>query len=206
MNGTVRAVRSKMVLILAAVGILADPAFHRSEVLAGWAATVQAAKVGQDSLNTGINAYKDGALEVSIKALTDALDGGLNNKQRAEAFYFRGLAYRELGLPGQAILDLTSAVSLKNGLSRGQLKDAAINRVGALREAGIAHGQSVIADDASRTAVPIPPERAPVPNERSSSSAPAPVTTGAINTGEPPPKPDGGVVSAIEKLLMPDWP
>ena len=202
----VHAVRSKMVLILAAAGILADPAFNNSEGLAGWATSVQDAQAGQASLKTGINAYKDGALEVSINALTDALDGSLNNQQRAEAFYFRGLGYRELGLPGQAILDLTSAVSLKNGLSRAQLKDATRNRIGALREAGITSGQSVIAEDASRTVVPIPPDRAPVPNEPPNSSALAPVTIGAISTGEPPPKPKGGFVWAVEKLLMPDWP
>jgi hypothetical protein len=73
-----------------------------------------------------------------------------------------------------------------------------------LREAGITPAQSVIADDASRTAVPVPPGRVPVPKEQTRPWAA--LTTGAISTGEPPPAPDGGFISAVQKLVMPNWP
>ncbi len=197
-------VRRKIVLILAAGGGFLLPALNTSESTAGWESSVHDAEVGRTSLEAGIDAYKDGALEISIKALSNALDGSLTNKQQGEALYFRGLAYRELGLPGQAILDLTRAISLKNGLSRAHLKDAVRNRVGAMREAGLAASQPVVADDTSRTAVPILPDRVPVPEERARPSAA--LTTGSIGTGQQPPTPNGGFVSAVEKLVMPDWP
>jgi lipoprotein NlpI len=89
----------------------------------------------QKSLETGISAYQDGALEVAVETLSDALlQGELSQQETAEAFYYRGLAYRELGKPGQAISDLTTAISL-NALSKANLKEATRNRAGAYREA-----------------------------------------------------------------------
>jgi len=199
-------VRTTMVIMLAAVGVLVDPAFCRAEGAVGWVASVQDAQTHH--LEAGIDAYREGALEVSIESLSNALGGSLTNKQRAEAFYFRGLAYRELGKPGQAILDLTSAISLKKGLSKTQLKDAKKHRDGATREAGIGPKVSVIAEDVSvngsRTAVPVPPGRVPVPKEQPREWPPQ--TTGSISTGQPPPAPHGGFISAVEKLIIPDWP
>jgi hypothetical protein len=195
-----------MVIMLATVGLLVDPA--SSESVGGWVANVQDAQSGQRALEAGIDAYREGALEVSVEALGNALGGSFTNKQRADALYFRGLAYRELGVPGQAVLDLTSAISLKNGLSNARLKDAKRHRDGAMREAGIGPTVTVIADDASvngpRTAVAVPPGRVPVPKEQRREWAP--ITTGSISTGEPPPAPPGGFVSAVEKLIVPDWP
>ncbi len=202
------AVRTTLAIVMAAVGILLDPPSCSSESIAGWAASVQDAQTNQNALAAGIDAYRDGALEVCVEALSNALGGRLTNKQRADALYFRGLAYRELGLPGQAVLDLTSATSLKNGLSKARLKDAKRYRDGATREAGISPAVSVIAEDASvngsRTAVPVPPGRVPVPKEQPREWAP--ITTGSISTGEPPPAPHGGFISAVEKLIIPDWP
>jgi tetratricopeptide (TPR) repeat protein len=125
-------VRKRLVIIAAAVGLLWQPAPGSSQSLAGWESSVNDAQAGPKSLEAGIDAYQEGALEVSIGALTAALAGNLSNKQRAEALYIRGLAYRELGMPGQAILDLTSAISLKNGLSAARLKAAQRHRIGAL--------------------------------------------------------------------------
>ena len=56
------------------------------------------------SLEAGINSYQEGAIEAAVETLSDALfQGELSQQQFAEAFYYRGLAYRELGKPGQAI-------------------------------------------------------------------------------------------------------
>jgi hypothetical protein len=202
------AVRATMVIVMAAVGILVDPASCRSEGPAGWAASVHDAQTNRNALEAGIDAYREGALEVSVEVLSSALGGSLTNQQRAEALYFRGLTYRELGLPGQAVLDLTSAISLKNGLPKARLKDAKRQRDGATREAGISPAVSVIAEDASanglRTAVPVPPGRVAIPKEQPHEWNP--ITTGSISTGEPPPAPPGGFISAVEKLIIPDWP
>jgi hypothetical protein len=201
------AVRTTMVIMLAAVAIHVDPASCSSESSAGWVASVQDAQTGQNALEAGIDAYREGALEVAVEALSNALGESLTDKQRADALYFRGLAYRELGIPGQAVLDLTSAISLKNGLSKARLKDAARQRDGATREAGIGPAASVIADDASvndsRTAVPVPAGRVPVPREQPREWTP--LTTSSISTGQPPPTPHGGFISAVEQLI-PDWP
>jgi len=197
-------VRGKLVILLAALGLLVGPAPKSS---AGWAPRVHGSQASQTSLKAGIDAYKEGALEVSVEALSSALAGSLSKKQRAQALYFRGLAYRELGLPGQAILDLTGAISLKRGLTKAHLKNAVRNRVRAYREAGLTPAQLVIdGDDAvngSRTTVPVPAGRVPVPDEPPRASVPP--TTGSISTGQPPPPPPSDFVKAVEKLI-PDWP
>ena len=49
------------------------------------------------SLEIGINAYKEGAIEVAVESLSDALQQGhLSETKIAQALYYRGLAYREL--------------------------------------------------------------------------------------------------------------
>jgi hypothetical protein len=197
-------VRGKLLIILAALGLLVEPALRCSDCLGGWAPSVNSSH--QTSLKTGIDAYQEGALEVSVEALSDALEGKLSTKERAQALYFRGLAYRELGLPGQAILDLTGAISLKLGLSKTQLKNAARNRAGAIRETGMSPKELVL-DDASvngpRTAVPVPPGRVPLPHEQPHPWIPR--TTGSIPIAQPPSVPQSDFISTIEKLI-PDWP
>ena len=97
------------------------------------------------SLDSGISGSQDGALEVPVKALSDALlQGGLSQQQIAEALYYRGLAYRELGKPGQAISDLMNAISIKDGLSKHHLKEALRNRAGARLEAGLTPSETVV--------------------------------------------------------------
>ncbi len=55
----------------------------------------------QKSLEAGINAYQEGAIEVAVETLSDALlQGNLSETKTAQALYYRGLAYRELGKPG----------------------------------------------------------------------------------------------------------
>lgn len=191
--------------MLAALGLLADPALTSSDCIAGWAPSVRSSH--QNSLKTGIDAYREGALEVSVEALSDALEGKLSKQERAQALYFRGLAYRELHLPGQAILDLTGAMSPKGGLSKAHLKDAARNRVGAIREAGMTPKELVVDEAAvngSRTAVPVPPGRVPLPREQPRPWVPQ--TTSSIPAREPRPAPESGFISAVQKLIVPDWP
>jgi hypothetical protein len=166
----------------------------------------------QKSLETGIGAYQDGALEVAVEVLGHALlQGGLSQQQTAEALYYRGLTYRELGKPGQAISDLTDAMSIKNGLSNAHLKVAMRNRAGAYREAGIKTTESVIAAEtsvkASRFPVPVPASRLPVPAsaDEDQPRQPDPPPTSSSISGQAPPPSEGDFVSAVEKLI-PNWP
>lgn len=165
----------------------------------------------QKSLEIGISAYQDGALEVAVEALSDALlQGDLSQPQTAEAFYYRGLAFRELGRPGQAITDLTAAMSVKGGLSKAHLKEAMRNRAGAYREAGLTATETAVAPqsgEGSRIAVQLPANRLPVPasaDEDQSRQPDPPPTTSSIS-GQAPPASEGDFVSAIEKLI-PNWP
>lgn len=98
----------------------------------------------RNSLAIGVNAYRQGSLEASIEALSEALQGPLSSRQAAKALYYRGLAYRAVGRPGHAVADLDAAIALRNGLSLGQLADAEDNRAAAQREAAIGAGQSVV--------------------------------------------------------------
>ena len=117
------------------------------------------------SLETGINAYKEGAIEVAVESLSDAIQPeSLSATKTAQALYYRGLAYRELGKPGQAISDLTKAMAVKNALSKADLKVAARNRAGAYREAGLTNTETAVRPgEQSRVRVHVPPGRLPVP-------------------------------------------
>ncbi len=127
----------------------------------------------RNSLAIGINAYRQGSLEAAIEALSEALQGPLSSRPAAKALYYRGLAYRAAGRPGQAVADLDAAIALRNGLSLGQLADAEDNRAAAQREAGIGAGQSV---------VPAQPERRLQISDRTPQSF---LTTTSIDPAEP---------------------
>jgi tetratricopeptide (TPR) repeat protein len=86
------------------------------------------------SLTIGVDAYRQGSLEAAVEALSEALRGALSSRQAAKAFYYRGLAYRALGRPGQAVADLEAAIAQRNGLSLSQLADAEDQRDAARRE------------------------------------------------------------------------
>jgi hypothetical protein len=188
--------RRILLVTLAAVGALVAAAFDSS---ASFAQDLPAGRADQILLEAGIDAYQEGALRDSVETLSGALQGHLSDKQRAEALYFRGLAYRELGMPAQANLDLTGAISQKDGLSKTRLKHAVRNRDGATREAWTTATETVIADEGpvQGSWVPAGPEEWP--------GQPDPLTTGSIGAS-PPPAAGGGFVAAIEKFLLPDWP
>jgi len=123
------------------------------------AVAVQSAAASDDaaekSLSVGINAYRQGSFEASIEAFTEALQGHLSSRQAAKAFYYRGLGYRALGKPGQAISDFDAAIAQPNGLSFSQLADAQDSRTAAQKEAGITAEESVVSAKAE-SGPPIP--------------------------------------------------
>src|SRR5262249_8082568 len=72
-------------------------------------------------------------------ALTRVINGGgLPPAIMAKALLYRGIAYRQLKKPAQAIADLTGALWLKGGLSEADRGDALKQRVAAYQEAGLA--------------------------------------------------------------------
>ena len=100
----------------------------------------KAAPPGEKLYNAGIKAYEAGKHADAIKHLGAAIRaGGLQKPQIAKALYYRGLAFRKKGKPGQAISDLTSAYWLNEGLTTAQRSDALSNRNAAYREAGISN-------------------------------------------------------------------
>jgi tetratricopeptide (TPR) repeat protein len=130
------------------------------------------------SLSIGIDAYRQGSLEASVEALSEALRGALSSRQAARAFYYRGLAYRALGRPAQAIADLDAAMRQRNGLSLGQLSDAEDQRTAASRES------SAPAGTAPPTAVAASRPQEPSPIETQSHSQGF-FTTTSIDASEP---------------------
>lgn len=93
---------------------------------------------GVNAMRRGIDAYKRGKHANAIGALSTAIsNGGLASTDLARALYFRGLAYRKLGKPSQAIPDLTNAIWLGEGLEAAERSDAIANRAAAHRDAGL---------------------------------------------------------------------
>lgn len=93
---------------------------------------------GVNAMRRGIDAYKRGKHANAIGALSTAIsNGGLASTDLARALYFRGLAYRKLGKPSQAIPDLTNAIWLGDGLEAAERSDAIANRAAAYRDAGL---------------------------------------------------------------------
>jgi len=167
-----------------------------------------AAAAGEDagartSLAIGIKAYREGAAEASVEALSGALEAELGPSQSAEALYYRGLAYRALGKPGLAIADLTGAIAVKNGLPPDQRTDAEDNCTAARAEAGLVATESVVAGRPEKrprssarepqrqsflttTSIEAPPP-APPPWEKAT-IVPAPAPAKAQAPAPPPPQ------------------
>jgi tetratricopeptide (TPR) repeat protein len=185
MGRIVHLLRASMVQIAPVVATLL--------ALAMWAASPGLAEPGKrggasppTSLETGINAYNEGAIEAAAESLSDALDqGNLSPTKTAQALYYRGLAYRELGKPELAITDLTKAIAFKT-LSKGDLKVAARNRAGALREAGLASTETAVRPDKqSGTHAQVPPARAPVTLGSDAAASDQGWTTSSIDAPKP---------------------
>lgn len=181
-------------MLLATAEILATAPLNVAETFAEELSSAPNDEAAQKSLEVGVDAYHEGALEASIEALSGALQGNLSLKQIGEAHYFRGLAYRELGKPGRAIADLTHAISLKGALSKAHLKDAAKNRARAYREAGLTGTELVVVaepgilDTGSSVSLEQPPQRDSLTTSSIGSTAPG---WGTPATTTPPPLPMG---------------
>lgn len=171
------------------------------------AVAVQSAAASDDaaekSLSVGINAYRQGSFEASIEAFTEALQGHLSSRQAAKAFYYRGLGYRALGKPGQAISDFDAAIAQPNGLSFSQLADAEDSRTAAQKEAGITAQESVVsakAQSGSPIPVSLPPPQ-PVPPRPQSFLTTTSIDPAEAQTAGPisAPTPAWGAASVIPR-------
>jgi hypothetical protein len=92
----------------------------------------------QRQIDSGIKLLQDGKTEPSIQMLTAGIAGGnLPPAMMGRALLHRGMAYRKVAKPAQAISDLTSALWLKGGLSEADRAEALKQRTEAYREAGL---------------------------------------------------------------------
>lgn len=146
--------------------------------LLGWYATA-AADIADDILARAIDRYRAGDVEPAIGGINAALRGRLSGDQLAKAYYYRGLAHRKAGQPGQAITDLTRALDYP-GLTDAERSDARENLGVAYQEAGIAPDEKVVVartgNDVPRTASTAAPSLKP-------GIVPPPTTvTGSVET------------------------
>jgi hypothetical protein len=96
------------------------------------------AAAAQKELEAGIASLEAGKTDSAVRRFTGVLSGGsLPSGLMAKALYHRGVAFRRLGKPVQAISDLTSALWLKNGLDESDRADALAMRAAAYRDAGL---------------------------------------------------------------------
>jgi hypothetical protein len=170
---------SVMAAALAVAAAFPSLAFTAATAGAGEAVGAHVDGDAQKAIAAGADAYRHGAVEASVEALSDALQGRLTSRQRGEALYYRGLAYRALGKPGYAISDLTNALNIESGLSDAQRTDAKFNRAHAYSEAGITAAESVVVESS---------ERAPTGAALSPPAEPSrsrPLTTASIAAGDP---------------------
>jgi SPOR domain len=92
----------------------------------------------QAAIETAIKLVESGKADQAVQSLSTVLSAGsLPPTIMAKALYWRGVAYRKLNKPAQAISDLTSALWLKGGLSESERAEAQENRAAAYREAGL---------------------------------------------------------------------
>lgn len=146
--------------------------------LLGWYATATA-DIADDILARAIDRYRAGDVEPAIGGINAALRGRLSGDQLAKAYYYRGLAHRKAGQPGQAITDLTRALDYP-GLTDAERSDARENLGVAYQEAGIAPDEKVVVartgNDVPRTASTAAPSPKP-------GIVPPPTTvTGSVET------------------------
>lgn len=137
----------------------------------------------EQALENGIKSYEAGKSDVAAQTLSTAMQGGaLPGPKMARALYFRGLSYKKLGKPAQAISDLTSALWLKGGLSDAERTDALAQREASYREAGIASAPAVTTTAAKATAAQTKPGAAP---PAAAASAPATAASATTPPAEP---------------------
>lgn len=105
------------------------------------------------TLDTAAKQVTTNKAEAAIKALNGVLaTPDLPTGLMARALYLRGAAHRKQGRAAQAIADLTSALSLRNGLTTTDRADAAQQRSAAFRDSGVPEPAEVTPPQ--RTATP----------------------------------------------------
>jgi cell division protein FtsN len=99
----------------------------------------------QRTIDASVKMLESGKAEAAQQGLTGVLGGGnLPPAIMAKALYYRGIAYRQLKKPAQAIADLTSALWLKGGLTQSDRADALKQRSSAYAEAGLTEGGATV--------------------------------------------------------------
>ena len=159
--------------------------------------------VALKALDAGGKAYSAGKLEPAIQSLTAALsNGGLPPQKMAQAYYYRGMAYKKQKKPAQALSDLTVAVWVNGGLNEADRASAMDARNEVYREAGLGDQAPPIANavgtpspKAAVAAAPTPPPAAtPAP------AAPAPAVAPVAKA--PPPAADS-FATAVSPAAQP---
>ncbi len=147
--------------------------------------------VSLKALDTGTKAYNSGKFEPAVQSLTAALaNGGLPPPKMAQAYYYRGMAYKKQKKPAQALSDLTVAVWVNGGLSDADRASAMAARNEVYREAGLGDQAPPIANavgtpSPGATAAAAKPT-APV----AAAPSPAPVAAPAVPAPTPQPPAD----------------
>lgn len=154
-----------------------------SFLLAASSLAVMAADVSEEILAKAIERYEAGDIQPAIGGINAALRGRLPASLTAKAYYYRGLAHRRAGQPGQAITDLTRAVE-QTGLTEAEKANAKETLQVAYQEAGIAPQETVVVTPASAGEAQLRAPSAPPPAQRKLLT-PAVITTGATGTVAP---------------------
>jgi hypothetical protein len=131
----------------------------------------------QAAIHGAMTLLDAGKAEQAAQSLTSTLAAGrLPPTAMAKALYYRGIAYRQLKKPAQAIADLTSALWLKGGLTESDRANALKQRAAAYQEAGLTENGEAIA-----AAVP---QRAPLASPKAMTASTA--TWGEATTSPAP--------------------
>jgi tetratricopeptide (TPR) repeat protein len=164
-----------------------------AEAGAAAAAAAKDPAVALASYTSGVKSYQAGKFDAAVQSMNAAVNnGGLPSAQLAKALYYRGAAYKQLGKPGQAVSDLTSALWLKGGLDDAERAEASRLRSAAYADAGLteqgqaATSRSTVADAGGITTGSLTPQAGPQLNA-------VPAESGAA-------APDGGL-GGIGKLF-----
>ncbi len=158
-------------------------AFRRlaAALLVAWGAVsgAWAGDISEDLLAAAIQRYEAGEYQSAIGSINAALRGRLPGSLIPKAYYYRGLANRKAGRPGEAINDLTRAMG-QPGLMDAERSDAKENLQVAYQEAGLSPRETVVVARETNAA---PPARTPLPALRGTMDGKTdttPITTGAV--------------------------
>lgn len=131
--------------------------------------------VALKALDAGTKSYSAGKFDPAVQSLTAALaNGGLPPQKMAQAYYYRGMAYKKQKKPAQALSDLTVAVWVNGGLSEADRAAAMDARNEVYREAGLGDQAPPIANAVGTPSPKTAAAAAPTPPPAAASPPPAP--------------------------------